>query len=95
MPSGAITIDDGAATALVERGTSLLPVGVTACSGGFQVGDVVEVITGDGLVVGKGVAAMSESQVTAVAGMSSAAAREAQPGFPGEVIHRDQFVLIG
>lgn len=95
MPSGAITIDDGAARALVERGTSLLPVGVTACSGGFQVGDVVEVVTDAGTVVGKGVAAMSELQVTAVAGMSSAAAREAQPGFPGEVIHRDQFVLIG
>lgn len=94
MPSGVVAVDRGAATALVERGTSLLPVGVTSCSGGFQAGDVVEVVGVDGAIIGKGVAAMSEPQVTAVAGLSSAAAREAQPGFPGEVIHRDQFVLI-
>lgn len=94
-PSGTITVDAGAARALVARGTSLLPVGVTGCGGGFVAGDVVEVLDPAGAVIGKGEVTMSAAQVAAVAGMSSAAAREAQPSFPGEVIHRDQFVLIG
>lgn len=94
-PAGVVSVDAGAARALVERGTSLLPVGVTGCSGGFQVGDVVEVADTTGMVIGKGVVTMSAAQVSAVAGMSSAAAQKAQPGVPGEVIHRDQFVLTG
>ena len=40
---GRLTVDDGAERALRERGTSLLPVGVTAVEGEFQAGDAVEV----------------------------------------------------
>lgn len=92
-PSGTISVDAGATVALVDRGTSLLPVGVTDCAGGFLAGDVVEVLSPAGAVIGKGVVTMSAAQVASVAGLSSAAARDAHPGFPGEVIHRDQFVL--
>ena len=40
---GRLVVDDGAERALRERGTSLLPVGVTACEGEFEAGDAVEV----------------------------------------------------
>ena len=45
---GRIVVDDGAALALRERGTSLLAVGVVSAEGGFQAGDAVEVVGGPG-----------------------------------------------
>src|SRR5438093_3378788 len=45
---GRIVVDAGAETALRERGTSLLPVGVVDVQGDFQAGDAVHVATVDG-----------------------------------------------
>src|SRR5919109_5079759 len=45
---GRIVVDDGAAHALRERGTSLLPVGVVDVQGEFQAGDAVDVSCTDG-----------------------------------------------
>ncbi len=52
--SGQIEIDAGATTAIIQHGKSLLPAGVTNVSGFFKVGDVVEVMTQQGRVIGKG-----------------------------------------
>ena len=51
---GQVVVDAGAARALRDGGTSLLPVGITDVVGGFDVGDAVEVVDGDG-VIGKGI----------------------------------------
>src|SRR5262249_59997102 len=51
---GQVLVDAGAARALREGGTSLLPVGVVEVSGEFDAGDAVEVAHG-GEAVGKGV----------------------------------------
>src|SRR3954467_3421913 len=40
---GRLVVDDGAASALRERGTSLLPVGITKVEGDFEAGDAIEV----------------------------------------------------
>src|ERR671910_1326715 len=40
---GTLTVDDGAARALREGGTSLLPVGIVEIAGSFDAGDAVEV----------------------------------------------------
>ena len=40
---GTIRIDDGAARVLRERGSSLLPVGITEVEGEFEAGDAVEI----------------------------------------------------
>ncbi len=42
-PRDGSTVDDGAARVLRESGSSLLPVGITAVDGSFEVGDAVEV----------------------------------------------------
>ena len=52
---GRLSVDAGAARVLRERGSSLLPVGITAVEGSFEAGDAVEV-TSDGAVIGKGIA---------------------------------------
>ena len=90
---GTITVDDGAVRALLEKGTSLLPVGVTACDGRFSAGDAVTVIGPDGTEVGKGIVEMSHDEVAKVMGMRSDAAREVLPGASAEIIHRDRLAV--
>ncbi|MHA1108439.1 MAG: glutamate 5-kinase, partial [Alphaproteobacteria bacterium] len=53
MAGGVIVVDDGAVTALGD-GKSLLPAGVTTIEGAFERGDAVEIRTGDGRHIGKG-----------------------------------------
>jgi glutamate 5-kinase len=90
---GRLVVDPGAARALREGGTSLLPVGVTDVGGEFDAGDAVEVVA-DGIVIGKGIAAFSAAELRRVAGKRSAAVRE-ELGVAGEeAVHRDYFVLV-
>ena len=89
---GRVAVDAGAARALRERGTSLLPVGVVAAEGGFLAGDAVDVVT-DGARVGKGISTMSAEEVRSVAGKRSDEVRRLLPEAAAEVIHRDEFVL--
>jgi glutamate 5-kinase len=89
---GTISIDAGAARALREGGTSLLPVGITAVSGRFDAGDAVDVVHDEG-VVGKGISNYAAAELDRVLGMKSAQARELLPRASDEAIHRDYFVL--
>jgi len=89
---GAIAVDAGAARALRDGGTSLLPVGVTGVEGDFGAGDAVDV-THDGGPVGKGIASCSAADLRRVMGRKSEAVRELLPHAEEEAIHRDYFVL--
>ncbi|HEY0710989.1 MAG TPA: glutamate 5-kinase [Polyangia bacterium] len=51
---GALVVNAGALTALVERKASLLPIGVVAVEGDFGAGDLVEIRDGSGRVHGRG-----------------------------------------
>jgi glutamate 5-kinase len=90
---GRLTVDDGAARVLRESGSSLLPVGIVAVDGSFEVGDAVEVALG-GSVVGKGIVDYSSGELARVVGMKSGEVRELLPHAADEVIHRDRFVLV-
>jgi glutamate 5-kinase len=89
---GRVLVDDGAARALREGGTSLLPVGVVEVTGSFEAGDAVEILLGDH-AVGKGICNYSAAELRQVRGMQSAAVRELLPRASEEAIHRDYFVL--
>jgi glutamate 5-kinase len=89
---GRVLVDAGAARALREGGTSLLPVGVVDVSGAFDAGDAVE-ITYDEVTVGKGISNYSATELRSVLGMKSGAVREVLPRASDEAIHRDYFVL--
>lgn len=86
-PRGIVEVDAGARAALIERGTSLLPAGVTGASGRFALGDAVEVAGPDGAVFAKGLVNYGSDEIPAIAGRSI---REGGR----EVIHRDSLVLI-
>jgi len=90
---GRVVVDDGAARVLREKGSSLLPVGITDIEGEFEAGDAVEVAT-NGSVVGKGIVDFSSAELAQVRGMKSSQVRELLPHAADEVIHRDRFVLV-
>ena len=89
---GRLLVDAGAARALREGGTSLLPVGIVEVRGDFEPGDAVEVTEGPAHV-GKGICNYSAAELGQVRGLKSAAVRELLPRASEEAIHRDYFVL--
>jgi glutamate 5-kinase len=89
---GRVLVDAGAARALRDAGTSLLPVGIVDVIGSFEAGDAVEVAH-DGEPVGKGICNYSAEELRQVRGMKSAHVRELVPRATEEAVHRDYFVL--
>lgn len=89
---GRLAVDRGAARALRDGGTSLLPVGIVEVRGSFDAGDAVEVLH-DGDLVGKGITNYSAAELRRVRGLKSAEARAVLPRASDEAIHRDYFVL--
>ena len=89
---GRVLVDAGAARALREGGTSLLPVGIVEVSGDFDAGDAVEIAHASA-TVGKGICNYSAPELRRVKGLKSAAVRELLPGAGEEAVHRDYFVL--
>lgn len=89
---GRVQIDAGAARALREGGTSLLPVGIVEVAGEFDAGDAVDVAF-DGELVGKGICNYSAVELRRVRGLKSADVRERLPRATEEAVHRDYFVL--
>jgi glutamate 5-kinase len=89
---GQVVVDAGAARALREGGTSLLPVGIVEVNGAFEAGDAVEVAHG-GHEVGRGICNYSAAELRTVAGLKSAEVRGVLPRASEEAVHRDYFVL--
>jgi len=92
-PAGEIHIDKGAAHALLERGSSLLPVGVTAVHGVFDKGDCVEVIAPSG-VIARGLCNYTAEEMRCIQGHASDEI-ESLLGYSdfSSVVHRDNLVL--
>jgi glutamate 5-kinase len=88
---GVISVDDGARRALVERGTSLLPAGVTGITGTFDEGDVVEVRDNHNAVVARG---MVLSDADTLRGIIGKRTSDLPSHVAHEVIHRDDLVLL-
>ena len=86
-PRGSIRVDQGARDALVERGKSLLPIGVTGFDGDFLSGDTVEVAGPDGAVFARGLINYAADEMSAIMGSSIRDGGR-------EVIHRDQLVIL-
>ena len=89
--AGAVTVDDGARNALVERHTSLLPAGVVDVAGRFGEGDTVDVVGLDGIPFARGMVFVEAAQLRKVAGRHTT---DLPPGMVHEVIHRDDLVLL-
>jgi glutamate 5-kinase len=89
--AGTITVDEGARTALLERGTSLLPAGIVGVEGDFEATDAVEIAGPDGIVFAKGLVAVGAEVARASAGRRTSDLPE---GAPHEIVHRDDLVIV-
>ncbi len=89
--NGAVSVDDGARRALVERNTSLLPAGVTRVEGLFVEGDTIEVRDGAGVLVARGMAACDATTLRRIAGRRTT---DLPPDVAREAIHRDDLVVL-
>lgn len=92
--AGAVVVNDGALTALVDRKASLLPIGVLEVEGSFERGDVVEIRDRSGRVFGRGLVNYDAAAARALAGHHSAEI-DAILGYRGydALITRDNLVL--
>jgi glutamate 5-kinase len=93
-PRGALLLDQGAVTAVVERGRSVLPVGLLGVRGEFGPGDAVTLLAPDGREIGRGLARVGATEAAAVAGKRSEELSSSR-GSEGDlvVVHRDDLVL--
>ncbi len=87
LTAGTVTVDEGATKALVERGSSLLAVGVQALEGNFRIGDIVEIVGSRGRSVGRGLIDRSRDELDQLlAGQAGATTGQV-------VIHRNNLFL--
>jgi glutamate 5-kinase len=92
---GQLRLDSGAVAAL-RKGNSLLPVGLVGVDGEFVRGDAVTLLGEDGAEIGRGLAAYSSQEATAIQGCRSDQV-ESRLGYRGRsvMVHRDDLVLFG
>jgi len=93
-PKGLIEIDAGAAAAVLTRGKSLLPSGITAVAGDFDVGAAVELAKPSREVIGVGLVNYSAEDIRKIMGCRSGQIRDRLGYKPyDEIIHRDNLVI--
>ncbi len=92
---GKITLDQGAVRALVEQKKSLLAAGVTAVSGAFRRGDVLDLMGPTGERIGSGLANYPSEDVLIIQGaQSTEIAGLLGHDYGPEVIHRNNLVIL-
>ena len=94
-PFESVTVDSGAAAALVERGGSLLAKGITAVNGDFEAGRLVAVLDPEGREIARGLTNYDSRDLRKIMGRRSdefesiLGARDFD-----EAIHRDNLTVL-
>jgi len=93
--AGKLQLDAGAARALLREGKSLLPIGVVACEGAFERGEVVGCYDPEGREIARGLVNYSASETQRILRKPSAeiAAILGYVDEP-ELIHRNNLVVL-
>lgn len=81
---GTISIDSAATKAITEHGKSLSLSGVCACNGNFESGDVVQIITHDGVAIAQGIVNYDIEYLKG----------EGRDPTDGVLVHREHLVLL-
>lgn len=92
---GDILVDKGCRDAIIDKGSSLLPVGIVRIDGIFQEGDIVNVVY-DGITIAKGITNYSSININAIKGLKTTDITKVlgHDGIYDEVIHRDNLVAM-
>ena len=92
---GSIVVDDGAKRALVERGASLLPIGIVEVEGDFGIGARVDLVDGSGEAFAVGLVSYSASEIQRMKGRQSGEFQEVLGyRYVEEIVHREDLVLL-
>ncbi|MBI5290120.1 MAG: glutamate 5-kinase [Chloroflexi bacterium] len=92
---GAIVVDAGAGSALIERKKSLLPAGVQSVQGAFKRGDSVNIVLPDGHAIACGITNYGDEEVAAIRGLRSDRIAETLGyQYGAEVVHRNNLVVL-
>jgi glutamate 5-kinase len=93
--AGRLTLDPGAVRALAREGKSLLPIGVIACEGQFDRGEVVGCCDPEGREIARGLVNYSAAETLRILRKPSSEI-ESILGYVDEpeLIHRDNLVLL-
>jgi len=93
--AGRLSLDAGAVRALARDGKSLLPIGVVACEGQFERGEVVACCDPDGREIARGLVNYTAAETQRILRKPSSEI-EAILGYVDEpeLIHRDNLVLL-
>ncbi len=92
--AGGLILDEGAARAVCEKGSSLLAIGITAVNGQFQRGSVVALYTPSGQEIGRGLCNYPSTEVSRIMGQPSDKIAIILGHRPYEsVVHRDNLTL--
>lgn len=95
QPRGALTLDAGAARAIVESGRSLLAVGVVSVEGEFDKGDIISLRGPDGGEVARGLSNYRSFELARIVGQPTDRIAELLGHCPyEEVVHRDNLTLL-
>lgn len=91
---GSVTVDAGAALKVLDGGKSLLPIGMTAVRGEFSRGDVIAILTMEGVEIARGLSNYSSVEARLICRKSSSEF-EKLLGYTGEseMVHRTNLVL--
>lgn len=94
-PVGKVLVDAGAQKALLEKGTSLLPSGVTAVVGKFERGSCVRIYGPAGNELARGLTDYASHEIGQLAGHKSSEIEQLLGyRYGDEIIHRDNLVLV-
>ncbi len=92
---GKIGIDQGAVDALVNRGKSLLPSGITSVEGKFDIGEMVGIFSPEQKEIARGLTYYSEAEIEKIKGKKSQEIEKILGRRDyDEVIHRDNLVIL-
>lgn len=93
--TGIIVIDKGAEEAVLNKGKSVLPVGVVEVRGKFSRGDTLEVLSPEGKLIAKGITNFSSEELEKIKGKNrKKILSEFGASMCDEVIHRDGLVVF-
>lgn len=94
---GSIVVDSGARQALVQRGSSLLPVGAVEIGGDFEEGDVVDIVDAHGYLFARGRVGASSDEARLACGRTQ---RELEGNrllahlADRPLVHRDELIVF-
>jgi glutamate 5-kinase len=93
---GQVFLDEGAVIAVVNKGASLLPSGISAVKGNFDVGDSIDIVNAKTQqVVAKGICQYHYRDLQKIKGKKSTQIQEILGFFPSKVVvHRDDMVIM-